>query len=264
MRNFLKILSVVAFVVLVILLCTRGGYQRWGTESNAWEYVSNQNSKQAYNKYLEKYPTGKHVSNVKSAISAIDRKAEMESAYNNLMSSATLEKCQNYLDTYPDSPHEKVVRNKLNDLLLAEVNATYGNNSLRTGATPYSRWYGGNYSGLYYNFSTIKVTAPVSSDVIVIIKHNNSDGEVAAHGYICAGGTLSLDVPNGRYQTFFYYGRGWYPDKQMSGVRGGFLKDEVFSKADAEYLSDVELSYVLQLTTNGNFSTKSSSSSEIF
>ena len=50
----------------------------------------------------------------------------------------------------------------------------------------------------------------------------------------------------------------------MEGVRGGFSRNEVFSKANSESLYDVELSYVLQLTTNGNFSTKRSSSSEIF
>ena len=264
MKKFLKFLSAVAFIVLVFLLSTRTVYQQWSTESNAWEYAVNQDSKWAYNKYLEKYPTGSHVSDARNAISVIDREAEMESAYSNLVSSPTLEKCQNFLDAYPNSPYENRVKKKLNNLLLEEVNATYGNNSLRTGATPYSKWYGDNYSGLRYNFSTIKVTGPISSDVIIIIKRNNADGEVAAHGYISAGETLSLDLPNGRYQTFFYYGRGWYPGKQMPGVRGGFLKDEVFSKANSENLSDVELSYVLQLTTNGNFSTKTSSSSEIF
>lgn len=141
---------------------------------------------------------------------------------------------------------------------------TYANNSLSTGATPYSDWYGGNYYGLSYNYSTVKVTAPTNSDVVVIIKKNNQYGDVAAHGYIRSGATLSLDLPNGTYQTFFYYGKGWNPNKQMEGVRGGFSRNEVFSKANSESLYDVELSYVLQLTTNGNFSTKRSSSSEIF
>lgn len=264
MRNFLKIILVVAFVVLATLLYTRGEYRHWGSESKAWEYVSNRNSKRTYYKYLKKYPNGEHISNVKSAIADIDRKAEMESAYNSLMSNPTLNSCQNFLNTYPGSLHEKTVRKKIQNLYQMEAIDTYGNNSLWTGAAPYSSWYGDNYSGLYYSFSTINVTAPVSSDVIVIIKRNNSDGDVAAHGYICAGGTLSLDVPNGRYQAFFYYGKGWNPEKQMHGVRGGFIKDEVFSKADPEYLSDVKLSYVLQLTGNGNFRTKPSSSREIF
>lgn len=264
MRTLLKIGSIVTFIVLVVLICIKGNYGHWANESSAWSYVSSQDNKEAYYKYLEKYPSGAHVRDAKDAISTINKKAEMESAYETLMSNPTTSKCQNFLSSYPNSPHEKTVRNKLNGLLLAELESTYGSNSLRTGATPYRSWYGGNYSNLYYNYSTIKVTAPYSSDVVVIVKQNNSNGKVAAHGYIKAGGTLSLDVPNGRYQTFFYYGKGWYPEKQMSGVKGGFLKDEIFSKADSEYLSDVELSYVLQLTTNGNFSTKSSNSSEIF
>jgi len=264
MRTLLKIGLVITFIVLMVLVCTRNNYGHWANESSAWSYVSTQDSKELYYKYIEKYPYGSHVTDAKGAISVINRKAEMESAYNSLMSNPTTSTCQNYLSDYPNSPHEKSVRNKLNELLLEELEDTYGNNSLRTGATPYRSWYGGNYSNLYYNYSTIKVTAPYSSDVVVIIKHNNSDGRVASHGYIRAGGTLSFDLPNGRYQTFFYYGRGWYPNKQMSGVTGGFLKDEIFSKADSEYLSDVELSYVLQLTTNGNFSTKTSNSNEIF
>lgn len=265
MRDILKVFSVIAFVVLVIILCTRGGgYGHWANESSAWDYVSSQNNKNAYVKYLDKFPTGRHEEDARIAIQTFNLKAEIESAYNSLMSNPTSEQCQRFLDKYPNSQHEQAVRKKLNSLLLAELEATYGDNSLWTGATPYSSWYGGNYSRLYYDYSTIKVTAPYNSDVVVIVKKNNANGSVAVHGYIKAGETLSLDMPNGRYQTFFYYGRGWYPEKQMSGVRGGFLKDEVFSKADSEYLEDVELSYVLQLTTNGNFSTKSSNSSEIF
>lgn len=264
MRSFLKIGSVITFVVLVILLCTRTNYGHWANENSAWTYASGIDTKEMYNKYLEKYPSGSHANDAKDAIEAIDRRAEMESAYNSLMSNPTVSSCQDFLSKYPDSRHESTVRNKLNALLLVELERQYGSNSLRTGATPYRQWYGGNFTNLYYNYSTIKVTAPYSSDVVVIVKRNNANGKVAAHGYVRAGGTISLDVPNGTYQTFFYYGKGWYSEKKMSGVKGGFLKDEMFSKANAEYLSDVELSYVLQLTTNGNFSTKTSSSSEIF
>lgn len=264
MRKLLRIGLVVSFVVLVVLVCTKGNYGHWATESRAWSYVSTQGDKEAYNKYIEKYPSGNHVNDAKDAISTINKEAEIESAYKALFLDPSTAKCQNFLSCYPNSPYEKSVRNKLNKLLIAELESTYGNSSLKTGAIPYRSWYGGNYSNLYCDYSTIKVTAPYSSDVVVIIKHNNADGKVAAHGYIKAGETLSLIVPNGRYQTFFYYGKGWYPEKQMSGVKGGFLKGEIFSKADSEYVSDVELSYVLQLTTSGNFSTKSSSIDEIF
>lgn len=264
MRNLLKIGLVLTFVVLVVLISTKGNFGHWATEETAWSYVSTTDNRESYVKYIEKYPSGVHLRDAKEAISALDKKAEMESAYRTLMSGPTIQKCQSFLTNYPNSPKEKTVRNKLNELILAEAESTYGNNSLKTGATPYRKWYGGNYSQLYYNYSTIKVTAPYSSDVVVIIKHNDANGKVASHGYIRAGGTLGFDLPNGRYQTFFYYGKGWYPDKPMSGVTGGFLKNEVFSKADSEYLSDVELSYVLQLTTNGNFSTKTSNPSELF
>ena len=250
MRNLLKIGLVVSFVVLVALLCTKGNYGHWATESRAWAYASSLDVKKTYNKYLEKYPSGSHVKDAKNAILAIEKKAEMKSSYDVLMSYPSADRCKNFLNNYPNSPYEKTVRKKLNDLLLAEVVSTYGNYSLRTGDTPYRKWYGGNYYSNHYNhYSTITITAPNSSDVVVIIKHNDAGGKVVAHGYIEAGDKLSINVPNGRYQTFFYYGKGWYPEKQMAGVKGGFLKGEIFSKADSENLSDVELSYVLQLTT---------------
>lgn len=264
MRPLLKIGLVITFFVLVALLCNKKNYGHWANESSAWSYASDQDSKDIYNKYIEKYPAGIHVKDAIKAIKTIDKEAEAESAYKSLMHNPSVSLCQDFLAKYPNSKHENTVRNKLNSLLLAELDKVYGYNSLETGDTPYRSWYGGNYSNLYYHYSTITVTAPYSSDVVVIIKHNNGNGKVAAHGYIEAGCTLSLNVPNGRYQTFFYYGTGWYPEKQMSGVKGGFLKDEVFSKANPEDLSDVELSYVLQLTRNGNFSTKASSSNEIF
>lgn len=85
--------------------------------------------------------------------------------------------------------------------------------------------------------------------------------------YIKAHGTGTIHVKNGiRYQTFFYYGNGWYPGKEMSGgVKGGFVKDEAFSKdGSPSYMEDNVLSYTLTLSTNGNFNTSSSSEGEMF
>lgn len=78
-------------------------------------------------------------------------------------------------------------------------------------------------------------------------------------------GTINLQ--NGyRHQTFFYYGNGWYPQKEMkNGIRGGFIKDEAFSKdGSAEHLSNNILTYKLVLQQSGNFSTSRSNENEIF
>ena len=148
---------------------------------------------------------------------------------------------------------------------LSEEDKQYENNSLSTGAAPYTACYGRNYKCPYEQCSGIKVTAPGESDIVVVIKRNNANGKVISHGYIKAGATLFFPVPDGTYQTFFYYGTGWNPNKQMScGIKGGFVKDEIFSKDNPQDIYSGILTYVLQLQRDGNFHTKSSNRSEMF
>lgn len=149
--------------------------------------------------------------------------------------------------------------------VLSEEDKQYLNNSLYTGATPYSDVYGSNYRCPYDQCSGIRVTAPGESDIVVIIKRNNQNGTVIAHGYIKAGATYQFDIPDGIYQTFFYYGEGWNPNKIMKGgVKGGFVKEELFSKDNPQEIISGILTYVLQLQRNGNFQTKGSNASEVF
>ncbi|MGY0426034.1 MAG: hypothetical protein ACWIPI_04280 [Polaribacter sp.] len=142
----------------------------------------------------------------------------------------------------------------------------YINNSLSTGSTPYSYCFGKNRSCSSYGCSQIKVRTPVNSDVLVTIKKN---GEVYRHAYINAGSTYTFEFPNGRYQTFFYYGKGWNPNKVMKKtncgiLKGGFIADEHFGKDNLQTLFNNVLSYELILQQNGNFSTKPSNSEEAF
>lgn len=148
---------------------------------------------------------------------------------------------------------------------LSDEDMPYLDNSLSTGATPYSQYYGKNYKCPYDQCSGIRVTAPQESDIVVIIKHNNQEGKVFAHGYIRSGSTYQFDIPDGTYQTFFYYGEGWNPNKEMKGgIKGGFVKDEIFSKDNPQEIYSAVLTYVLQLQRDGNFQTKGSSPDEAF
>lgn len=148
---------------------------------------------------------------------------------------------------------------------LSDEEKLYLDNSLNTGATPYSQYYGKNYKCPYEQCSGIRVTAPQESDIVVIIKCNNQNGKVVAHGYIRSGATYQFDIPDGSYQTFFYYGEGWNPNKTMKGgVKGGFVKDEIFSKDNPQEICSAVLTYVLQLQRDGNFQTKGSSPDEAF
>lgn len=141
-----------------------------------------------------------------------------------------------------------------------EIYNRYISNSLRTGATPYAKYYGGNSSCNDYGCSQIKVRTS-NSDVLVTIKKND---KVVRHAYIQAGGSYTFSFPNGTYQPFFYYGKGWNPEKEMKGgeLKGGFISDESFGKDDPQYLSNNVLEYTLILQQNGNFSTRPSNPEE--
>lgn len=150
---------------------------------------------------------------------------------------------------------------------LQRLESQYGNNSLYNGSQPYSQWYGNNlYFDDYTPHSEIRVKAPYNSDVVAIVRYNNMNGRVAGHRYVRAGMTSTIYLRNGnKYQTFFYYGKGWYPAKEMKNVRGGFIKGESFSKdGSAQYLENNILTYELTLQENGNFQTSSSSEGEMF
>jgi len=145
-----------------------------------------------------------------------------------------------------------------------EVYNRYINNSLQTGTTPYRRYFGGNTSCKESGCSQIKVTTPDNSDVLVTIKTN---GKVVRHAYIGADSSFTFEVPNGTYQPFFYYGKGWNPEKEMkraddTPILGGFISGESFGKDSPQLLNNNILEYILILQQNGNFSTIPSNSME--
>lgn len=141
---------------------------------------------------------------------------------------------------------------------LAENNPYY-NNSLSTGTTPYvnSSLRSSNDSQI-----TVSTSANSNSDVVVIVK---SVGEMVRNAYIKAGGSYTFHLPNGRYQVFFYAGKGWNPNKVMpNGENGGFVANESYSKDSPVTLDYQILTYELIPQRNGNFSTQQSNASEVF
>jgi hypothetical protein len=141
-----------------------------------------------------------------------------------------------------------------------EIYARYISNSLSTGASPYSKYYGGNSSCNDFGCSKIKVTTS-NSDVVVTIKKND---KVVRHAFIQAGDSYTFSFPNGTYQAFFYYGRGWNPEKLMKGgkIKGGFITNEDFGKDEPQSLYNNVLTYELIMQQNGNFSTRPSNPEE--
>ena len=89
------------------------------------------------------------------------------------------------------------------------------------------------------------------------------------HAYVRAGSSYTFEMPNGTYQPFFYYGKGWDPNKLMpsnscKSLKGGFLERESFDKDLPQRLENQTLTYTLQSVTNGNFQTIDSDSEEAF
>ena len=158
----------------------------------------------------------------------------------------------------------------LDDIVNDVYKEYYSDNSLYTGATPYSYCYGGNPycsppSG-YAECSFIDVRSSSNSDVIVIIKKNN---RVYSHAYIKAGGYYKFKLGNGSFQSFFYYGKGWNPNKYIKNANcgkiiGGFVNNESLDKSEVEYLYNSSMSYTLYSVENGNFRPISSNKNEAF
>lgn len=140
------------------------------------------------------------------------------------------------------------------------------NNSLSTGSTPWSECYGSSNYCDSYGCSQISVKTPYNSDVIVTLK---TYGKVVRHAYIRKSSTYTFEIPNGRYQPFFYYGNGWNPNKTKRSnacgqLQGAFVTGESISKDKSQSLSNNILSYELILQENGNLQTKPSNEEEAF
>lgn len=232
---------------------------KWAnSEEDVYRAALSQNNIEGYQQYIDTYPNGRHLREMRTKL-AIAQELE---AYTTAKNLATATAYREYLNNYPNGQHKTEIKELLDDI---EAFDRYKDNSLANGAQPYSAYYGTNKTCQHYGCSEICVKAPYSSDVLVLVKKDNSNGQVIRHGYIKAGRQVCFEIPDGRYQVFFYYGKGWYPKKKMSGgIKGGFLTDEVFSKDQPQYLSGQVLTYELILQRNGNFSTTPSSENEMF
>lgn len=157
--------------------------------------------------------------------------------------------------------HTDITNQWIDEIIKKDSNLKYQNNSLSSGATPYNKYFENRFA--CYSCSEIKVEAPHNSDVLVILKR---DGNVVQHAYIRASDYKTFWLENGTYQPFFYYGKGWNPNKKMKGgeILGGFISEEHFGKDTPQDLNNQILEYQLTIQLNGNFSTRPSNEDEAF
>ena len=163
-------------------------------------------------------------------------------------------------------PTKEFSEAEFNSILNKVYIEQYQNNVLRNGTMPYAYCFGSSNSCSEYGCSEIRVRTPHNSDVVVTIKRND---RVYRHAYIQANRSYAFKFPNGTYQAFFYYGKGWNPHKFMKNttcgkLKGGFVSNEHFGKDSPQSLYNQILSYELILQQNGNFSTRPSNREEAF
>tara|TARA_B110000902_G_scaffold148350_1_gene171043 strand:+ start:3763 stop:4356 length:594 start_codon:yes stop_codon:yes gene_type:complete len=139
-----------------------------------------------------------------------------------------------------------------------------------SGFSPYDSYYG---KGIYHNSTdnTIKVTAPLSKDIVIMFKDIYSN-RMIRNEYIRAGNIFSLTgIPFGTYKFFYIYGDDWSADADFKGglAKGNFLKDKGVGKSDKFYDVEFENGYygtyslTLQLLSNGNLNTVEGSESDL-
>lgn len=123
----------------------------------------------------------------------------------------------------------------------------YINNSLTTGSKPYSSYFGRAKTG--DNYIDIKTTE--GADYIVIVKRH-SNGKYINHVYIRGGEKARMYVPDGTFDTYFYSGKGWNPEKVVGNLTGGFVSGESMQKDDPQRIVSAYLEYTLYPVVNGN------------
>ena len=138
------------------------------------------------------------------------------------------------------------------------------------GFSPYDSYYG---KGIYHNYTdnTIKVTAPVSSDIVFLLK-NIYTGRTVRNEYIRAGSVFRLTgIPYGTYKFYYLHGNDWSANADFKGglAKGNFLKNKSVGKSNKRFDCEFEEGYygtyelTLQLLSNGNLTTVKSSENDL-
>lgn len=235
------------------------------------EYYENCSCKSDYQNYLKAFPDGIHAKDAEQKIRKIEKHEK------NVKYSINIAAIVAFI-IFLVIIFTNITRDNASDEIMSSDNSSlnndvkyfeeidYSDNYLTTGSRPYSSVYGGEYYFSEYDqYSTFKIIAPNNCDVVVLIKNENQNGDVVDHVYIRQGGVASVNIPNGTYQPFFYFGKGWNPNKKMpNGVKGGFVSMESISKDDPQYMYNNILTYTLTVQYNGNFRAKSSNKQEAF
>lgn len=257
------------------------------------EYYKSCKTKQDFQQYLQRYPQGQYYELAQSNIKRIDKKpikiisviivvglliwGAIALISKSQESSISSDKSNNTTnvgdkvtesDTYDDYSTTKNYTYENNEEEnpddIQEDNEqseydTYIDNSLETGSKPYSSQLGKARTGR--NYLTFKTSG--STDFIIIVKRARGNKYVN-HIYIKGGDNATIYLPNGRFNIYFYSGKGWNPYKQKGELTGGFVTWESLQKDGPIDLYSGYGEYTLYPVQNGNLQLKSANVDEVF
>ncbi len=231
-----KIASVIVVVVAVLTLLFMFVF----TETVDYFSAVNENAVPSYVSFMRQYPESRRLTMVKEKMKPLEASYFWRKRTNN-----TLSAYEEFLRAYPDGEYTREATRLRDSILQVELDIEkYGNNVLEQGSLPYERYYGTNQTAKTKYNADIEVTAPIAFDVVAVVRKENELGEVVSHAYIRADSSYTFRVDNGKYQVFFYIGKGWMPTKKMeNGVEGGFVRNETFSKDDPVSLANEVITY---------------------
>ncbi len=231
-----RIASVIVVVVAVLTLLFMFVF----TETVDYFSAVNENAVPSYVSFMRQYPESRRLTMVKEKMKPLEASYFWRKRTNN-----TLSAYEEFLRAYPDGEYTREATRLRDSILQVELDIEkYGNNVLEQGSLPYERYYGTNQTAKTKYNADIEVTAPIAFDVVAVVRKENELGEVVSHAYIRADSSYTFRVDNGKYQVFFYIGKGWMPTKKMeNGVEGGFVRNETFSKDDPVSLANEVITY---------------------
>ncbi len=231
-----KIATIIVGVVAVLTLLFFFVF----TETVDYFSAVNENVVPSYVSFIKQYPESRRIEKVKERMKPLEAAYFLKKRSNN-----TLRAYEEFLRAYPDGEYTSEATRLRDSILQVELDIEkYGNNVLEQGAVPYEGYYGANQVAKTKFNADIEVTAPIAFDVVAVVRKENELGEVVSHAYIRADSSYTFRVDNGKYQVFFYIGKGWMPSKKMeNGVEGGFVRNETFSKDDPVSLANEVITY---------------------
>lgn len=250
-------------------------------EKSEFDSYNSCKTKRDYEKYVQKFPNGRYTVLAKNTIKRMNRKpliavscivvivllvGGIVALVSNRNSSTSISKpsvnaSQKSGYGLAEEPDESEVDTSVDTIVGDETSEydTYIDNSLETGSKPYRSQLGKARTGR--NYLTFKTSG--DNDFVVIVKRA-SDNKYINHTYIRGGDDATLYLPNGRFNIFFYSGRGWNPDKLKGNLAGGFVSGESLQKDGPINMHDSYGEYTLYPVENGNLQLQSADDDDAF